>query len=81
MASTGDRPYDPYIPAEPAAGGAGAQTAPGNQRTAALQAVSVYFFRKRQICHWSHRRSMDSVFDATFGHPDVSAPRQRHEAY
>jgi len=35
MASTGDRPYDPYIPSEPAAG---SQTAPGNQRTAALQA-------------------------------------------
>jgi hypothetical protein len=43
MASTGDRPYDPYIPSEPAAGGAGAQPAPGNQRTAALQAVSEYF--------------------------------------
>jgi vesicle-associated membrane protein 4 len=38
MASTGERPYDPYIPSEPAAGGAGGQAAPGNQRTAALQA-------------------------------------------
>ncbi|KUJ23343.1 synaptobrevin [Mollisia scopiformis] len=39
MASAGDRPYDPYIPTEPAAGGAaGGQGAPGNQRTAALQA-------------------------------------------
>jgi len=47
MASTGDRPYDPYIPAEPAAGGAGAQSAPGNQRTAALQAVSHYSFREQ----------------------------------
>ncbi|POS87468.1 synaptobrevin, partial [Erysiphe pulchra] len=37
MASTGDRPYDPYIPNEPAAGGGG-NAAPGNQRTAALQA-------------------------------------------
>lgn len=46
MASTGDRPYDPYIPSEPAAGGAGAQPAPGNQRTAALQAVSDYPFRR-----------------------------------
>jgi hypothetical protein len=46
MASAGDRPYDPYIPSEPAAGGAGAQPAPGNQRTAALQAVSNYLFRR-----------------------------------
>ncbi|CZR51691.1 probable synaptobrevin (v-SNARE) homolog [Phialocephala subalpina] len=39
MASTGDRPYDPYIPSEPAAGGAaGGQSGAGNQRTAALQA-------------------------------------------
>lgn len=44
MASTGDRPYDPYIPSEPAAGGAGGQPAPGNQRTAALQAVSCLFY-------------------------------------
>ncbi|KAH7409502.1 synaptobrevin-domain-containing protein [Cadophora sp. MPI-SDFR-AT-0126] len=35
MASAGDRPYDPYIPAEGAQGG---NAAPGNQRTAALQA-------------------------------------------
>lgn len=41
MASTGERPYDPYIPTEPVAGGA-AQSAPGNQRTAALQAVSYF---------------------------------------
>lgn len=40
MATAGDRPYDPYIPSEPAAGGAGGNAAPGNQRTAALQAVS-----------------------------------------
>ena len=39
MASSGDRPYDPYIPAEGGAGGPGAG-AQGNQRTAALQAVS-----------------------------------------
>lgn len=38
-----DRPYDPYIPSEPAAGGAAGQPAPGNQRTAALQAVSHTF--------------------------------------
>ncbi|RKF44593.1 Synaptobrevin-like protein 1 [Golovinomyces cichoracearum] len=38
MASAGDRPYDPYIPNEPAVGGAGNSAAPGNQRTAALQA-------------------------------------------
>ncbi|KAH7336077.1 synaptobrevin-domain-containing protein [Rhexocercosporidium sp. MPI-PUGE-AT-0058] len=38
MASAGDRPYDPYIPSEPAAGGQGGNAAPGNQRTAALQA-------------------------------------------
>lgn len=39
MASAGDRPYDPYIPAEPAAGGAGGGAQQGgNQRTAALQA-------------------------------------------
>ncbi|KAI0999869.1 hypothetical protein K3495_g8329 [Podosphaera aphanis] len=38
MASANDRPYDPYIPAEPAAGGAASKTTPGNQRTAALQA-------------------------------------------
>lgn len=38
MASTGDRPYDPYIPSEPAAGGASHASAPSNQRTAALQA-------------------------------------------
>ncbi|KAI6244695.1 Synaptobrevin 1 [Erysiphe necator] len=37
MASTGDRPYDPYIPNESATGGGG-NAAPGNQRTAALQA-------------------------------------------
>lgn len=47
MASTGDRPYDPYIPSEPAAGGAGGQGAPGNQRTAALQAVSIPSFIPR----------------------------------
>lgn len=41
MAATNDRPYDPYIPAGGEAGGAaGGQSAPGNQRTAALQAVS-----------------------------------------
>lgn len=40
MASAGDRPYDPYIPSEPAAGAQGGNAAPGNQRTAALQAVS-----------------------------------------
>lgn len=41
MASAGDRPYDPYIPSEQAAGGAaGGAQQPGNQRTAALQAVS-----------------------------------------
>jgi len=38
MASTGDGPYDPYIPPGPATGGAGAAPQPGNQRTAALQA-------------------------------------------
>ncbi|KAI6708731.1 synaptobrevin [Diplocarpon mali] len=38
MASAGDRPYDPYIPAGEAP--AGGNAAPGNQRTAALQAVS-----------------------------------------
>merc|ERR1711881_696042 len=38
MASAGDRPYDPYIPSDPAAGAQGANAAPGNQRTAALQA-------------------------------------------
>jgi len=38
MADTG-RPYDPYIPQEGGANGAGtAEGAPGNQRTAALQA-------------------------------------------
>ncbi|CAL3964390.1 unnamed protein product [Diplocarpon coronariae] len=36
MASAGDRPYDPYIPAGEAP--AGGNAAPGNQRTAALQA-------------------------------------------
>lgn len=42
MAAQGDNQYDPYIPA----GGAPATTtpnAPGNQRTAALQAVSLTF--------------------------------------
>jgi hypothetical protein len=67
MASTGDRPYDPYIPSEPAAGGAGAQPAPGNQRTAALQAVSNYFFRRRPTCRWTDSQPMDSEFDAMFG--------------
>lgn len=41
-----EQPYDPYIPsnsADPAAGDAGAQNGSGNQRTAALQAVSVGF--------------------------------------
>lgn len=61
MAATNDRPYDPYIPSEPAAGGAaGGQSAPGNQRTAALQAVSspitllyvpVYILSSGRICH------------------------------
>lgn len=37
MANRSEPPYDPYIPTEPAAGGA-AQSQPGNQRTAALQA-------------------------------------------
>jgi hypothetical protein len=69
MASTGDRPYDPYIPAEPAAGGAGTQQAPGNQRTAALQAVSDHFFRRRQIYRWTNLEPMDSGFDATFRQP------------
>ncbi|EKD14569.1 hypothetical protein LZ554_001100 [Drepanopeziza brunnea f. sp. 'monogermtubi'] len=36
MASAGDRPYDPYIPTDQAPGGG--NSAPGNQRTAALQA-------------------------------------------
>ncbi|KAK0110391.1 SNAP receptor, synaptobrevin [Cadophora gregata f. sp. sojae] len=38
MASAGDRPYDPYIPNEAAGGAQGGNAAPGNQRTAALQA-------------------------------------------
>lgn len=42
MASAGDRPYDPYIPSDPAAGAQGGNAAPGNQRTAALQAVSSF---------------------------------------
>lgn len=79
MASTGDRPYDPYIPAEPAAGGA-AQPAPGNQRTAALQAVSNCSFRRRQICRWTDLAPMKSGFDTTCCQSDVSAPRQRQEA-
>jgi hypothetical protein len=49
MATAGDRPYDPYIPSEPAAGGAGGQGAPGNQRTAALQAVSIPSFLRSLI--------------------------------
>lgn len=52
-----DPPYDPYIPAGGAAGGApNAQGAPGNQRTAALQAVSTYL-----SCKLGFRRpAMDS---------------------
>lgn len=40
-----EQPYDPYIPAsgQPAAG---ASTQNGNQRTAALQAVSLFPFSK-----------------------------------
>jgi len=38
MANRSDPPYDPYIPSEQAGGAAGGQPAPGNQRTAALQA-------------------------------------------
>ncbi|EPE26690.1 hypothetical protein GLAREA_02603 [Glarea lozoyensis ATCC 20868] len=38
MADSREPQYDPYIPSGGAAGGAGAQQAPGNQRTAALQA-------------------------------------------
>jgi hypothetical protein len=55
MASTGDHPYDPYIPAEGAAGGAAAGGAQGNQRTAALQAVSDYMlfsFPQSQDWRW-----------------------------
>jgi len=41
MVDNGEPQYDPYIPAG-GAGAAGANTtAPGNQRTAALQAVSI----------------------------------------
>jgi vesicle-associated membrane protein 4 len=40
MADSREPQYDPYIPSGGAAGGAGAQPAQGNQRTAALQAVS-----------------------------------------
>lgn len=74
MASTGDRPYDPYIPAEPAAGGAGAQSAPGNQRTAALQAVSYYSFREQQIYRWIDRRPKEPGIDAPLVTP--ASPRQ-----
>ncbi|EHL00798.1 putative Synaptobrevin like protein [Glarea lozoyensis 74030] len=42
MADSREPQYDPYIPSGGAAGGAGAQQAPGNQRTAALQALVVY---------------------------------------
>ena len=37
-----EQPYDPYIPSGGGQGGAGGQGA-GNQRTAALQAVSLLF--------------------------------------
>lgn len=49
MASN-DRPYDPYIPqtSEPA-GGANAAPQQGNQRTAALQAVSCIFSQEPVI--------------------------------
>jgi hypothetical protein len=44
MASSSPQ-YDPYIPPQSSAGGGGAAStaAPGNQRTAALQAVSSLF--------------------------------------
>jgi len=38
MADSREPQYDPYIPSQGGAGGAGAQPAQGNQRTAALQA-------------------------------------------
>jgi vesicle-associated membrane protein 4 len=44
MADSREPQYDPYIPSGGAAGGAGAQPAQGNQRTAALQAVSIKTF-------------------------------------
>jgi hypothetical protein len=75
MASTGDRPYDPYIPSEPAAGGAGAQPAPGNQRTAALQAVSE-FFLSQAIDLSPERLPIDGFGSVvTFGKPYAFAPR------
>lgn len=42
MAARSDPPYDPYIPSNeaPAGGSQGGQN-PNNQRTAALQAVSI----------------------------------------
>ncbi len=47
MADRGEPPYDPYIPAEGGApAGAAAQQNGGNQRTAALQAVGLFFLVK-----------------------------------
>jgi hypothetical protein len=40
-------PYDPYLGGEPAAGGV--QGAPGNQRTAALQAVSYHTYPQYEM--------------------------------
>lgn len=64
MASTEERPYDPYIPSEPAAGGAGAQPAAGNQRTAALQAVSYLSILRWWRWAWSdmRRRCLDGYY-------------------
>lgn len=52
-----EQPYDPYIPSGGAQGGNGAQNG-GNQRTAALQAVSPS--RSRSI-YWLATRSAPSA--------------------
>ena len=51
-----EQPYDPYIPSGGAQGGAGTQ-AGGNQRTAALQAVSQTPASQLSLALFQHLRS------------------------
>jgi len=51
MADGRQEPYDPYLPAGGAAGGPGAAPQQGNQRTAALQAVSSLCFLSSVISY------------------------------
>ena len=55
MADGRQEPYDPYLPAGGAAGTAGGAPQQGNQRTAALQAVSSFLSQSLFFYHLETR--------------------------